>query len=640
MSILGSVHFGTPNVDDFRQRFSPELKVEVRQAQDFLQELERAREGHDIYKELNSLPSDATNAELQKLAKRLRDLYIRIRGYHANCGSVNVLTGRFKQMRTYEELVAEHLRTLPDWVPDGYKKLHKEIKAVTNSCKGPGKGPGGESGTCWKELNYRKEFQKLRKEYLQKHSESVAAAKEREERQTVAELEQQVSLARQRAELEASKAAEESMRKKPLTPQAKPERQAGPVVQPDGQLPPFRDVANRQSPPVRQAPSITFRGYPFPPIDASNNETYGHGEALATMHMRWLGYTDAVPSECIKKQERPMSWEDVRRLAIKYVTIPDGGIDVIARNAVAQVKSKFKTKVPRADVSQLVGDAMIPHAGKKLIFYAADYSPDAIAYADGNGVALFTFDANGNVFAESQVAHKLEDDVESRAKARKEAAERSAREEEDARQAEATSREAARRADEARAQAARAAAAAVAAREASIAQETALREAEARQAAAQSAWLQAKENARAQAASLALAKKSIRQRLSPQEVKDYDFAEEYFTRTGQLPSVWPWDTECMPWVKSFALLGQTPSQTYQALHQNQAFYHSVYTASPTCTKRLESDIGKHLAQHGSFPQEWPVWFQELAYQSQLQARFVTPQSYYTYLDNKGKGLPM
>jgi WD40 repeat protein len=155
-------------------------------------------------------------------------------------------------------------------------------------------------------------------------------------------------------------------------------------------------------------PVAGFQPRPFPGVGASVNEMDGHGEALVTMHMRALGFRDAVPSGCVAAGEVPTSWDDLRAKAVAYVRHKDGGIDVVASGAVAQVKSKFRSATSRGDVSQLKGDTAVAlHAGKRLLFYAVSYAAGVVDYANETGIALFAFTAEGVVSPANTLAEQL-----------------------------------------------------------------------------------------------------------------------------------------------------------------------------------------------------------------------------------------
>jgi Restriction endonuclease len=83
---------------------------------------------------------------------------------------------------------------------------------------------------------------------------------------------------------------------------------------------------------------------------------------------------------------------------------PDSGIDVAAAGAVAQVKAWTKA-AGRPDVQRLVGAA--PKGKAALFFSLSGFTPQAIAYANERGVALFTFtDLEGAVRPENDAARR------------------------------------------------------------------------------------------------------------------------------------------------------------------------------------------------------------------------------------------
>lgn len=99
--------------------------------------------------------------------------------------------------------------------------------------------------------------------------------------------------------------------------------------------------------------------------------TYRDAEAAAASWMRWLGWGDAS------------------------VTAPgrDGGIDVTATHAVAQVKAHVNP-IGRPEVQQLFGIAS--SLGRTPVFFAsAGYTPEARKWADEVSMPLFRFDLQG-----------------------------------------------------------------------------------------------------------------------------------------------------------------------------------------------------------------------------------------------------
>lgn len=87
-------------------------------------------------------------------------------------------------------------------------------------------------------------------------------------------------------------------------------------------------------------------------------------------------------------------------------TGPDGGIDVDASEAVAQVKFSAHA-IGGPAVQQLFG-ARGPDTGKAMLFFTGtSYSAQATAYADRVGMALFTYDLLGQPSAVNAAARGL-----------------------------------------------------------------------------------------------------------------------------------------------------------------------------------------------------------------------------------------
>lgn len=107
-------------------------------------------------------------------------------------------------------------------------------------------------------------------------------------------------------------------------------------------------------------------------------------EYAAALHMHALGFLDA-------------------RVTNRG---PDGGIDVIASGAVAQVKWHINP-VGRPDVQRLYGARGNRHNLRMLFFAAIDYTASAVAYADEVGIALFIMPSDGTLVAKNGAAHQL-----------------------------------------------------------------------------------------------------------------------------------------------------------------------------------------------------------------------------------------
>lgn len=94
----------------------------------------------------------------------------------------------------------------------------------------------------------------------------------------------------------------------------------------------------------------------------------------------------------------------------------DGGVDVVAKQAVAQVKH-WGSQVGRPAIQQLYGARGVDHSKKMVFFCSGGYSRQALAYANEVGVALFTFDAAGSYEAMNEPAEALVEEVKKQDKA-------------------------------------------------------------------------------------------------------------------------------------------------------------------------------------------------------------------------------
>ena len=85
---------------------------------------------------------------------------------------------------------------------------------------------------------------------------------------------------------------------------------------------------------------------------------------------------------------------------------PDGGIDVRATYALAQVKF-LASAVGRPDLQRLIG-AAAGEPGRQLIFFTgSDYSAKAVEFADGAAIALFTYGLDGSMTPINPTAHRV-----------------------------------------------------------------------------------------------------------------------------------------------------------------------------------------------------------------------------------------
>lgn len=122
-------------------------------------------------------------------------------------------------------------------------------------------------------------------------------------------------------------------------------------------------------------------------------------ETNAATHMRSLGFADARVTGAGA----------------------DGGIDVVAAGAIAQVKWKA-AQTGRPDLQRLVG-ARGNDTGQRLLFYSGSpYSRHAHAYADAVGMGLFTYDPSGAAQPVNDHARHLVDRARERRQRQREAA--------------------------------------------------------------------------------------------------------------------------------------------------------------------------------------------------------------------------
>jgi hypothetical protein len=82
---------------------------------------------------------------------------------------------------------------------------------------------------------------------------------------------------------------------------------------------------------------------------------------------------------------------------------PDGGIDVRARGAVAQVKWTH-AKIGRPELQRLYGARGRDHSKDMLFFSESHYTPKALDYANEVGIALFLYTQDQRLFAGNKLA--------------------------------------------------------------------------------------------------------------------------------------------------------------------------------------------------------------------------------------------
>jgi hypothetical protein len=112
-------------------------------------------------------------------------------------------------------------------------------------------------------------------------------------------------------------------------------------------------------------------------------KTFVDAENYAAEYMRHLGFVDAVPTAAGS----------------------DGGIDVVSRHAVAQVKMEGVV-TGRPVIQALMGVAAVEEK-MAVAFSLAGYTAQALDWADRAGIACFEFAIDGSVVAANSVAEEL-----------------------------------------------------------------------------------------------------------------------------------------------------------------------------------------------------------------------------------------
>jgi hypothetical protein len=132
-----------------------------------------------------------------------------------------------------------------------------------------------------------------------------------------------------------------------------------------------------------QPPAEATRASTREPDDMDVVGSWQEAEALAAWHMKQLGFDDAKLT--------PAG--------------PDGGLDVLAQAAVAQVKHYTDSPIGAPAVQQLRGAGI---SVDWVMFYAlSGYTRAALDFADSANVALFTYAVDGTVNPVSAAAKHL-----------------------------------------------------------------------------------------------------------------------------------------------------------------------------------------------------------------------------------------
>jgi hypothetical protein len=131
---------------------------------------------------------------------------------------------------------------------------------------------------------------------------------------------------------------------------------------------------------------------PFDTWPLSGGRTWeNQAEIKAVQHMHSLGFDDS------------------RRNGDIYT--PDGGVDIISRQAVAQVKCYINKNVEVGKLREFVGSCHsgTPHHGKQLVVYATGVTKPALEFANETGMAVFTYDQHGVMLPKNAHAQRLID---------------------------------------------------------------------------------------------------------------------------------------------------------------------------------------------------------------------------------------
>lgn len=115
----------------------------------------------------------------------------------------------------------------------------------------------------------------------------------------------------------------------------------------------------------------------------------------------------SAPPSGVDRSAAVLTWQDAERVAVEWVRWlghpdarltsrgADGGIDVVARGAVGQVKHE-RQRVGRPEVQQFVGAE--ENRGRERIFFACGgYTTHALRYANRMGVVCLVLDDRGGV---------------------------------------------------------------------------------------------------------------------------------------------------------------------------------------------------------------------------------------------------
>ena len=176
------------------------------------------------------------------------------------------------------------------------------------------------------------------------------------------------------------------------------------------------DIAKSQNAPLESAPlrNLSYRIDDYKSKLTDLQKISGEIkrlEAVTSQQSRVSRQSDQVKVQTI-------SWKDAEKLARDYMrTIgfadarltppgPDGGIDVVSIEAVAQVKWHV-AQIGSPELQALFGIAALQ--GKAALFFAKKYSAEALKWGTKSKMALFRFKPSGEIEAVSSEAKRLVD---------------------------------------------------------------------------------------------------------------------------------------------------------------------------------------------------------------------------------------
>lgn len=165
-------------------------------------------------------------------------------------------------------------------------------------------------------------------------------------------------------------------------------------------------------------------GESTPPAPPHVAQDYGGAVGTSEAHRSAVGQTSAPwrvegsagSQETVYRARAIRTWQDAELAAVDHMRVlgftdarvtgagADGGIDVIARDAVAQVKH-YSQPIGVGPVRELRG---VADAHQRLLFYASGgYTAAARQFADDRGIALFSLQELGHITALNEAAARL-----------------------------------------------------------------------------------------------------------------------------------------------------------------------------------------------------------------------------------------